>query len=104
MRSVIIAIVIFGISMWTSASLRVFKVRNGIEHNGKNYTIYFEPEFSLPSSDVVILTSTSEYYILITRDLKAYVVNRESIKHIEIETDQHWLREVFPTPDLPDSE
>ena len=98
MRSVIIAIVIFVISIWSSASLKLFNVRNGIEHDGKNYTIYFEPQFSLPSSDFVILTSTSEYYILITRDLRAYVVHRKFIKHIEIETNQHWLREKFPIP------
>ena len=97
-RSVILAIVIFGISMWSSASSRVFEVRNGSEHDGKNYTIYFEQEHSLYSSDLVILTSTSEYYILITRNLRAYVVERESIKHIEIKTDQHWFREIFPIP------
>ena len=95
-RSVIIAIAIFGISMWSSASSRVFEVRKGIEHDGKNYTVYFEQEHSLHSSDPVILTSTSEYYILITRDLRAYVVEKESIKHIEIKTDQHWFREIFP--------
>ena len=98
MSSAIIAVAIFGISMWSSASSRAFELKNGIEHDGKNYTIYFEPELSFPSGDFVILTSTGEYYILISRDLRAYVVDRESIKHVAIKTDRRRLREIVPVP------
>lgn len=94
-RSVVIAIALFSTALWSSASSRVYELKMGIEHDSKNYTIHLEQEHLLPSNDLIILSSTSKYYIFITRELRVYVLDRESIKHIEIKTDQHWLRDVF---------
>ena len=94
-RTVIIGVALFGMALWSSASSRVFELRNGFEHDSKNYTVHLKQEWSLPSSDLVILTSTSEYYILITRELNVYVVDRESIQYIDVKSNQHWLKDVW---------
>ncbi len=84
-RTAIIAVAIFIASLWSTAEIRAFNLRSGIEHDRKTYQIHFEQEHSLPSSDVVVLASTTNYLILTTRELKTFVVSRDLIKYIEVD-------------------
>lgn len=86
-RAAIIAIAIAILSLWSTARERAFDLRNGIEHDRIAYHIHFEQEHSLPSSDFVVLASTTNYLILTTRELKTYVIRRDLIKYIEFNAD-----------------
>lgn len=84
-RTAIIAIAIAALSLWSTAKNRAFDLRTGIEHDRSAYRIHFEKGHSLPSKDVVVLASTTNYLILTTRELKTYVVSRDLIKYIEVD-------------------
>lgn len=95
-RTAILAISVFIISLWTTAESRAFRLRNGIEHDRRTHLIRFEMGHSAPSTELVVLASTTHYYILISRDLKAFIVHRDAIKRIDINTNQHPLGEWIP--------
>ena len=84
-RTAVIAIAIAILSLWSTARNRAFDLRTGIEHDRNAYRIHFEKGHSLPSKDVVVLASTTNYLILTTRELKTYVVSRDLIKYIEFD-------------------
>lgn len=86
-RTAIIAVVIAIFSLWSTAKNRAYDLRNGIEHDRIAYHIHFEQGHSLPSSDLVVLASTTNYLILTTRELKTYVIRRDLIKYIEFNAD-----------------
>lgn len=95
-RTAILAISVFTISLWTTAESRAFRLRNGIEHDRRTHLIRFERGHSAPSSELVILASTTNYYILISRELQAFIVHRSAINRIDIDTGQHPIREWIP--------
>lgn len=84
-RTAIIAVSIAIFSLWSTARNRAYDLRTGIEHDRNAYQIHFEQGYSLPSTDIVVLASTTNYLILTTRELKTYVVSRDLIKYIEFD-------------------